>query len=329
MKIYFIENSIEFTADNLNDPIISGTEKTLINLSNELAKNNRLTIKVFNQTKKRQNINNVEWINIGEAINYPDPDILVAHSDMSLLDHFKCNKKYLWSHSIQNLEKFIRKKQLLPYLRHRPKIILEGDYHYKNRSFLTSFFGKQIVKIAPDYDFINEKININEIPFKTCIFITKSDRNLNILLNEWVKIYSKNQDAKLKVNPPFSMCNKFSNLNIILRDKGSKSDLIKELKKSRLMLIPGHKGEVFCLAAEEARELCVPIVTYGYGSLYERVIHNKTGFIAKNSNEFVHFTNLLLNDDELYLQFRKNLLSIKNSRNYSDVALDFIKIISN
>ena len=47
------------------------------------------------------------------------------------------------------------------------------------------------------------------------------------------------------------------------------------------MLVPGHKGEVFCLAAEEARELCIPIVTLGYGSLYERVIHNKTGFLAK------------------------------------------------
>ena len=53
------------------------------------------------------------------------------------------------------------------------------------------------------------------------------------------------------------------------------------------MLNPGHKGEVFCLAAEEARELCLPIVTLGYGSLYERVIHNKTGYIAKNLDEFV------------------------------------------
>ena len=29
------------------------------------------------------------------------------------------------------------------------------------------------------------------------------------------------------------------------------------------MLVPGHKGEVYCLAAEEARELCIPIVTLG------------------------------------------------------------------
>ena len=58
--------------------------------------------------------------------------------------------------------------------------------------------------------------------------------------------------------------------------------LILDLINSRLFLTPGHKTEVFCLAAEEARELCIPIVTMGYGCLYERVEHGVTGFIAKN-----------------------------------------------
>ena len=73
------------------------------------------------------------------------------------------------------------------------------------------------------------------------------------------------------------------------------------------MLVPGHKGEVFCLAAEEARELCLPIVTMGYGSLYERVEHNVTGYIAKNIKEFINYAHKLLNDKDLYLKFRKNL----------------------
>ena len=62
------------------------------------------------------------------------------------------------------------------------------------------------------------------------------------------------------------------------------------------MLNPGHKGEVFCLAAEEAKELCIPIVTMGYGSLKERVDHGVTGYIAKNKNEFIWVTSgLILN----------------------------------
>ena len=93
------------------------------------------------------------------------------------------------------------------------------------------------------------------------------------------------------------------------------------------MLNPGHKGEVFCLAAEEARELCVPIITMGYGSLYERVIHNKTGFIAKNKEEFIKFSSDILNDDQLFLELQKNLISKRNTRSYKNVADDFLRII--
>ena len=42
-------------------------------------------------------------------------------------------------------------------------MLLEGEYHYKTRGYLTSFYGKNILKIAADYDFINTKININFI----------------------------------------------------------------------------------------------------------------------------------------------------------------------
>ena len=38
INIYFIENSFVFNAKHLNSPQISGSEKTLINTVNELAK---------------------------------------------------------------------------------------------------------------------------------------------------------------------------------------------------------------------------------------------------------------------------------------------------
>ena len=116
--------------------------------------------------------------------------------------------------------------------------------------------------------------------------------------------------------------------NIFIREKSEKKKLIEDLKDTRVMLVPGHKGEVFCLAAEEARELCIPIVTMGFGSLYERVIHNKTGYIAKNINEFVNYSINLIKDDDLYLEFKKNLLHLRNSRNYSHVAKDLMSIIN-
>ena len=103
--------------------------------------------------------------------------------------------------------------------------------------------------------------------------------------------------------------------------------LIKDLLNTRLFLSPGHIGEVFCLAAEEARELCIPIVTMGHGSLYERVEHNITGYIAQNENDFVKYSNDILNDDEIFINLRKNLLQKKNTRNYLHVKNDFLKLL--
>ncbi|MDC3076526.1 glycosyltransferase [Candidatus Pelagibacter sp.] len=326
MKIFFLEKSIPFSSLDLNSFKIGGTEKTLINISNELAKYKNLEIKVFNNVKKRKLISNVEWVNINDYDYQIEPDILIAFSDANLFKNYKSKKKFLWSHSVQNLEKFIRKKQLISYLKHKPVLILEGDYHFKTRPFLTSFFGKKILKLAPDYEFIDESVNIDFFPEKKCIFSTKSDRNLDILLKAWSEIYKFNNDAKLYINPPFKLSEAQIKQNIFLREKGNKKNLINDLKNSRIMLVPGHKGEVYCLAAEEARELCIPIVTLGYGSLNERVIHNKTGFIANDINEFINFSLKLLNDDELYLQIRKNLFNIRNTRNYSHVASDLLNI---
>ena len=328
MLIYFLEKSISFNGKDLNSSLIGGTEKVLINISNELAKRSNLEIKVFNETNSTEVINDVLWTNIKNCSKYKKPDVLISFSDIRLFNNFHCERKFLWSHSVQSLEKFIRKRQIISYFINKPKLILEGEYHYKSRSFLTSLFGKHIIKLAPDYEFIDEFVDINLIPSKKCIFTTKSDRNLDVLLNAWSKIYSLNKDAVLEINPPFEISDEFLNKNIKVRKKGSKKDLINDLKSSRLMLVPGHKGEVFCLAAEEARELCIPIVTMGYGSLYERVIHNKTGYIAKNNDEFVHYTHKLLNDKNLYMEFRKNLFNLRNSRSFDDVAEDFLKVIN-
>ena len=51
MVIYFLEQSIPFDGNDLNDSKIAGTEKTLINITTELAKNDKLVIKVLKKLK--------------------------------------------------------------------------------------------------------------------------------------------------------------------------------------------------------------------------------------------------------------------------------------
>ena len=327
-KIYFIENSTDFNLNDLNSDKIAGSEKTLINISNELSKNKNYEIKVFNKTSKEIKFDNIYWLSLDNINKYQPPDFLIAMSDANLLSYIKCDKKFLWSHSVQPVEKFLRKNQLFPFIKNKPVMLLEGNYHYETRSYLTSFYGKKIIKLAADYDFINESIDKNFIPEKKAIFTTRSDRNLNFLLSSWEKIFKNSPNSELHINPPYSLSDKEIKMGIKLRAKVDKNKLINELKNSRLMINPGHKGEVFCLAAIEAKELCIPIVTMGYGSLKERVEHGITGYIANNQNEFINYSIDILNNDETYKKLRENLFKKRGLRTYNDVAVDLINIIT-
>ena len=143
IKIYFIEKTISFNSSDINSSSIAGAEKVLINIANELSKDENLIIKVFNNTDNEKTINNVQWININRIKDSDAPDYLIAMSDANLLSLLNCKKKYLWSHSVQPIEKFIRKKQLIPFIKNKPVMLLEGVYHYKTRNFFTSIFGKK------------------------------------------------------------------------------------------------------------------------------------------------------------------------------------------
>ena len=92
-------------------------------------------------------------------------------------------------------------------------------------------------------------------------------------------------------------------------------------------MIPGHKGELFCLAAEEARELCVPIVTLGLGSLSERVIHGKTGFIAKDNYQFAKYTLDILEDHNTWKELRNNLIKMRGKKKWNRVAINLLNQI--
>ena len=243
---------------------------------------------------------------------------------MNLFNRVKSRKYIAFSHSIQSIEKFIRKRQLLNYMKFRPKIVLLSEYHSKNRSILLKLFGTINLEWAIDEIFINTPINDGLIENRA-IFTSRNDRNLDLLINIWKNhIYSRNKKTRLFVTPSSLIDNEF---NIYERNFSSRDLLIKDLLKSRVFLIPGHKGELFCLAAEEARELCIPIVTLGLGSLSERVIHGKTGFIAKDNHQFAKYTLDILEDHNTWKELRNNLIKMRGLKKWNRVAISLLNQI--
>ena len=324
MKICFLDSSIiPYTSNDLNSKNIRGGENAIIHLSNELSKlgNN---IEVYNSFKDICVINGVKWSNISHTNKNLTYDIAFTNNDIKLFDKIIAKKYVAFSHSIQSIEKFIRKGQLFSYLKYKPKIVLLGKYHKENRNYLLKLFGTINLEWAVDPLFLETKLDENIIENRA-IFTSRRDRNLDLLIKLWIKdIFPKNKSLKLYSTPSELIENDY---NIFARNFEDKTTMVNDLLKSKVLLVPGHKGELYCIAAEEARELCIPIITLGIGSLSERVEHGITGFIAKTPEEFADYTLKIFNDENLWKNLRNNLIKLRGSKKWDKVALNLLNQI--
>lgn len=321
MKICFVDNTaFIYDSDSLYSKKLRGAESVLINLSNAL-NNNGHKITIINNCYENKIINNIKWINIKDAKDVEKFDLVIANGDCRLFKFADGKQNILFSHSIQSIEKFIRKKQLYAYLKYKPKICFLSEYHKNNRSKLLYLFGHINLRWAVDEIFSNTIINYDLNKYRA-IFTSRPDRNLKLLIDIWERlITSKNKKLELLVTE-----NNFNynTKTIIKRKLTDQNSLINDMISSRICLLPGHKAELFCLAAEEANELCIPIVTLGIGSLGERVEHGITGFIANNENEFASYALKLFSDDDLLHEFRSNLIKKRKINTWKKVAEELI-----
>ena len=325
MKICFLDNTkFKYSYLDKHSPLLRGAETILINLTENLKMLGH-EVTVFNNCSDDVDNNSSNWFNINKVNKQMNFDIAVANADMRLLDTITAKKKFIISYSLQSIEKFLRKGQLISYFKNKPTILLIGKYHMKNRSKLLSLFGSKIIDIAIDDLFLNTKLT-NNIDSNLAIFTSRPDRNLDILIKIWNENILPNfKNAKLLTTPTETIS---QSSNIIFRKMDSQENLIKDLLRSKVFLVPGHKAELFCLAAEEARELCLPIVTLGIGSLSERVAHEKTGFIAKNNKDFADYTIELFKNKDLWNSIRANLINLRGSSNWKSSTKVFLDSVS-
>jgi len=324
MKICFLDNNpICYSSKDIGCSKIRGAENALINLATYFSKAGNEVV-VFNNTKEEANIDNVSWFNLKRLNKSYTFDIAITNNDIRLLDKIISSKKFAISHSIQTIEKFIRQKQLLSYIKNKPKILLLGKYHQQNRSLLLKVFGSNTVEWGVDEIFINSKINDN--PLNQAIFTSRPDRNLNILLDIWKnKICKFAPNSKVIITP---IEENYRQYNIFNRNLLTKEELVKDLLNSKVAIFPGHKAELYCIAAEEAKELCLPIVTLGIGSLSERVEHGVTGLVAKNSTEFGNYILDILNNELIYNKIRNNLKLIRGQKNWKKISKKILNLLN-
>ena len=183
MKICFLENTdFTYNSKDLHSPLLRGSETTLISLSIELSKLGH-KVTVINNCPKNETINSIKWLNYNSYSENNLFDIAISNNDMRFFNKVKAVKKVLISHSLQNFEKFKRKKQLLSYLKHRPIIATLGNYHLNNRNKLLRLCGNINLDIGIKENFFSTNIDCKKK--NQAIFTSSSYRNLDLLINVW------------------------------------------------------------------------------------------------------------------------------------------------
>ena len=159
MKICLLDKTnFQYSYNDKQSSLLRGAETILINLYEQL-KNFGHEIVVFNNCSENINNDNSNWYNIKKIKSHDiDFDVAISNGDARLFDNVKSKKKFLISYSIQSLEKFIRKGQLLAYIKHKPSILVIGKYHQSVRSKITSLFGINILKLGDYIDLTKIKI---------------------------------------------------------------------------------------------------------------------------------------------------------------------------
>lgn len=327
MRIILIENSNQvYDGYSRNSSKLRGAELAIINYSEELVKKN-FQVTVINNCKNEISINGVQYKNIYNIKSKLSCDIAIVNSDANYFKYVDSKKNFLLSHSIQNFEKFIRNKQLIAFIKYKPTVLCFSNYQFEKRNLITSLFGKEIIIPSIDNDFfsfkIQKKINNN------AIFYSRYDRNGEFVVNLWKNIFPKlDRKNKLYINSEISNESDFNKYNIMSKPYMEKNKLIEFLSNFRILIIPGHKGEVFCNVAEEAKALCIPIVTLGIGALKERVVNNYNGFICKNLSDFEDKILTLMNNDEIYLKFKKNLYKDRGLKKWENTVIELINLFN-
>ena len=330
-KIVIIDNSdLSYAGDDINGTTVRGTETSLILLSEQFIRMG-ISVDFCNSIDTKKMINGVNYFNKNNISKRELYDLAIVISDANEFSRVNSLKKAVFSNSNQPLEKFIRKKQLIPFIKYKPTLITLCDYQFKKRSFLTSFYGKKTIPITVDPKFLNIEIDDNYVPEKKVIYNIRSNRNLDKLIRIWCeKIFPFNNEFKLYITPDLiDYKNHHRDNNIFLRSIGTRQEMIEELKNYRALTYLGHKSDIFTLTAEEAIKLCLPVITFGIGSLKERVTHMETGFIANNDQEFADFTIKLLSDDMFYINMKKKMKMRRKENNWEYIAGEWIKYFFN
>ncbi len=341
-KVIFIDNGIPFDGATVRKNPVGGAENAFVSLVEELAKLN-FEVVVFNSVEKNKKINGVFWKKLC-GIDEEKFDILVVNRGDKFLN-FKpeCKKRFFWIHNPARY--LIKWRYLFKLLLNPTSIVFSSNYHLSTYPRWAPSKSNIVIPYGVDSFIFKNKIKY--LPKeKNAIFTSNPLRGLNWLLDRWEnEIYPEVPLAKLnlftgsqtygnigkkkisKMKPILDRAKQMRAKGVILHHPKRRTELIKEIKKSRLFLYEGSLEETFCMSVAEAQVIGLPTIVKDLGCMKERVQDKVTGHICSNDFQFSKCVINLLKNDKDWKKLNNNTLRLANHKGWSEIAKEWKKIL--
>tara|TARA_B100001057_G_scaffold366841_1_gene370208 strand:+ start:1367 stop:2305 length:939 start_codon:yes stop_codon:yes gene_type:complete len=248
-------------------------------------------------------------------------DIIISSNDARIFSLLNSKRNILWLHNKLQLEKAIRKFQLIPILFNNIEAVFVSKFLKENTSNLY-FFNKKI--IIPNFlgkIFSKQKFNFIKKKDKNFVWSVQREHKLNDVIDLWKNQISKNdKKAKLHIfgtkkrNPK-----EYKDFNIFFHGRVSRQSLIHYYKKSSAMICLGY-DETFCLNAIEAMSQGLPIISLGITSLKELLINNYNGFKIDKIDDLPNIVSKIINhNNSQKIKISKNSIKFSNRFHFSKI----------
>ena len=342
-RIVLADDGIRFDGRTPEQGPLGGAESAFICLAEALAERGHEVL-VRNQCAGPVTHRGVQWVPL-ESGPLPDTaDLFIANRGDKLIARMPgARRTVFWVH---NPAQYVLKWRYLWKLwGYRPTIVFIGDYHATTYPRWAPDGGRVVIPYGIPEPFRTAEA-ADAPPPPRAIFTSNPLRSLDWLLDLWVKdirpkvpgaelhvfsgavTYGRVGDAKASaMGRILERVRDLEAAGVVLRDPVAKAALIPELRASRAMLYRGDLNETFCLAVGEAQAMGVPTVVRDLGSVVERVVDGKTGFVARDDTAFAESAVRLLRDDDLWQAQHDAALATQRRWGWADAAAAFEELI--
>lgn len=335
MKIVMADIGIPFDGERFRAGPLGGAETAFVELAEALAARGH-QVAAYASTDRASETAGVSWRPVSDGLP-EDADLYVANRSWKLLSGVaRARKRLFWIHNPAGY--LMKLRYLARMLRHRPTVVFSGGYHASTLPNWAPTGGRAVIPYGIS-ELFRTVTPAAAPPPPRALFVSNPLRGLDWLLDVWERLIlpkAPGAELHLYAGPAVyagggkhgqamqAVLDRAKRASgVLLQAPVGKTELAGVYASARVMLYGGDVGETFCLAVGEAQAAGLPCVLRPIGSLPERIVADRTGFLAADDSAFAEQAIRLLSDDALWSAQQAASLATQRARGWDQVAAEF------